>query len=456
MVKITKSFNIALYPSLVAREDLLACAWYEYSSREEPLRSDIYFSISKDAKHWADPVNISAGNSYNNGPCLICSSSGQFILAWHSWREPGKPPFTKDGDICNIWVSRSYDGLNWEKPKQAFSSFPNTEYAAMSESRENQFIMIFHSRDHKALYISRSNDGYHWSWPHRMPEQLSRGKAPDLYADKNGCHYLAFTDNNTIRYSVSHDDGKSWSTPAVVITSPDGKNCTRPHISIDQNGLVRMAYCMESWGHFRNTYRICLKGDQFRMMISANKEPGNAFWVLNAIEFRSLDSNRQILYDIGGADHKDGCKMLNKDNVLYTKQQGYGFDSQVRMMIRELGDRITRTFAYSDRPTLFMADMEKGEYEVIVHYSSWIASYPGTMISIETDIISMHNTAHEHDSINILENKQGSVNTSYVFEGVVRGFDNNRPSKIVDYCTSKYIAWTAYGPDTVSICFSSL
>ena len=94
------------------------------------------------------PANLSGGLSYNNGPSLIQTPDGGFLVAWHSWRPPGREPFLPDGNIRNIWLATSGEGTSWSEPRMAFPEISRTEYASLARCGDRFSLCCYHvSRD---------------------------------------------------------------------------------------------------------------------------------------------------------------------------------------------------------------------------------------------------------------------------------------------------------------------
>ena len=158
---ISISGNIALYPSLTINPDgIIAVAWYEYSSPFEIAKSDIWFSVLEKNNLWSEPINLSQGISFNNGPSLIWINSIQsWYCAWHSWRPPGKEPFVEGGDITNIWYSKISKDLEVTSPNRVFEKVTNTEYASLAYDHDKDLIrLLFNNREQKKQLIAKTQD----------------------------------------------------------------------------------------------------------------------------------------------------------------------------------------------------------------------------------------------------------------------------------------------------------
>ncbi len=456
---ISRSPNISLYPTLtLGKNGELVCAWYEYTSPHEPARSDIWCSVSKNGTDWIAPVNVSGEVSYNNGPGVLWSTSGDYLLAWHSWRDPGKEPFTPDGDICNIFLARSSDGYAWTAPRIAFKQLFNTEYATLVQGEDDLLRVFFIHRDSQRLYVSKSKDGVQWEKPVKLPGFIAQGKYPDVAVGPDKALYLVFVgqqDRESLWLTTSQN-GQNWSEPQPIAPLAD-LWLTRPKISIDLNGRIWVACHSETWGSHTAKYAVRLRGPQLELTVRSNQTPGNFCWALNAIEITCMQTGAGRFFTFGPDGTSNGHPMINvtDKNYRYTPEKGYGFDGSVKSILRELGDEITRTLFYSDEPRKFVVDLPQGEYEIKIIYSSWIASTPGTSFQFNADRLYVEHPEIVSDSVFVFGMDKGKC----IFSDKVnmdKDCDNNRPSKVVHTMNGKkYLAWTKYGPQSIDVVMTS-
>ena len=456
MKLISTSGNIALYPSLVLKKNGgLACSWYEYASPDKPAPSDIWFAQSDAHNSWTKPINVSRSVSYNNGPSLHWCSLGFYLIAWHSWRKPGREPFSADGDICNIWVSKSEDGLQWTEPSMAFPRLSNNEYATLTETVDQSLWMVFFQRSTRSLFISSSKDGLIWKEPAGLPEPISLGKFPDLAIDIKGTFYLAYIGNNGIRDVVRmalSNDGRQWCDDHEVF-GLDNVDLSKPRVSVAPSGSIWIACQNNEWGSYVAEYIVRTTSKQITINVHADKTPGNALWVLNAVDIRDPAGAFHKLYTFGPRreDMEEDAVQITDDDCEYNSRKGFGFVGKVNGVIRELGDRITRSYFCSDEPGRLIIDLQEGVYTVKIYYSSHIAALPGTVFDIEGDILNFQEPSLRNEKCYICRVDLADTKHMELCPG--NEFDNNRPSKILHIPeeTSKYIAWTRFTPGSTGI-----
>lgn len=455
---IHESRHIALYPSLVAMGPRgLACAWYEYGSGERPARSDVWCAAAPDGRSWSRPVNVSRGLSYNNGPSLLWTRDRRFLLAWHSWRPPGRGPFFASSNIANIWCSRSEDGEIWDEPRQAFPGLSDTEYAALSEKPDGTVWMVLLHGPSGRFLLACSKDGRDWQEPGVLPDAVTAGgKFPDLAIDDSGTMYIVYAKRRGLVESIrmiSSDDGARWGGEREIMARP-GVCLARPKISTDGSGRIWLSAHSNHWGSFRARYEIRLRRGKLKLTFASDKSPGNAYWAVNAVEVVSLDHGWRKSFSFGPVEVEPpaGVQRVDARDCLYDPRRGYGFDRVPEQMVRELGDAITRTVFCSMEPRSFVMDVPSGTYEVTVTVSSWVASRPGLLVTFENaDVIGSALPPMENDRCYVARLEDGaSVDEIELFSG--EAVDNNRPSRVV--CRGeedRVLAWTRFGSDRVGI-----
>ena len=458
---ISPSQNISLYPALVGKsnEDIV-CAWYEYTSPDYPTRSDIWCSITKNGIAWSDPFNVSGKVSYNNGPSLICRHVGSYMIAWHSWRKPGKEPFSIDGDVSNIWLAESEDGRTWTSPVMPITCISSTKYAMLAQGTADSVVwLFFEDRTNGKLCFIKSKNLKRWSEPLMLPDIITHGKQYDVAVDWNGTIYLVFaseTDKIGL-WLIKSKDGMHWSDPKLIF-SYHGLKLARPRISIDEMNRIWVSCHSEAWGSYAKCYRLRVLSGKLNLTFSSEKTPGNACWAVNAVHITCMRTGQTKFFTFGPdifSFDSPAIKVTEEDCV-YRKEKGYGFNGQVKCILRELGDSITRTLFYDEEPKTFSVDLPDGEYEIRIIYSSWIASTPGTLVNTNAEVLSFTESDIRSDAVFVC----CLVNGICVYERKISpdsGYDHNRPSRIISspWDDRKFIAWTSYGPKSVNIVLNS-
>jgi len=283
---ISQSGNIALYPSLcIGHNGILSIAWYEYSSPYETSRSDVWFSLLNVQGQWMDPINLSQGVSYNNGPNLIwIGLDNIWRCSWHSWRKPGKEPFIKGGDITNIWYVDISLESGISKPKILFPDLSNTEYASLHYDNCNNNI--------KALYYNRflqkqfiENIDYSQQGCHdikTLPRHIDTGQHGDIIIDNNGVVLIVYVGKDGFLYLSSKAKNSEWEDPRKIVGSINSRY-TRPKISVCKQGKVWISAHTSNWTSSILRYKIKTTGPKLEINFNSDKTAGNSCWTCNAI-----------------------------------------------------------------------------------------------------------------------------------------------------------------------------
>lgn len=454
---ISMSGNIALYPSLAINNvGRLGIAWYEYGSPYETDRSDIWLSLQDTGGMWAEPVNVSGGISYNNGPCLIWEPQGEgWCCAWHSWRSPGKEPFIVDGDVTNIWLCAVSVNGAVQQSFQAIPGISNTEYASLAPARGEGAQLLYYDRVRRVQCLAQAGKQTHFSAGIALPASLSTGQFGDLAFGLDGTMWITYVGEGGGIYLASRTSAGCWSQPYRIDESHNS-TLTRPKLSLCSKGAVWVACHSNTWGKRVTRYRVRTAGSQLVMRLESDYSPGNHCWTCNAISVRGAGGERSFSFGPDVFARSSDVTAVMVEHCLYDQERGYGFDRLPRSQLRKLGDELTRGLFYDDKPATFRVDLPSGEYEVEVAHSSWVAPTSGTSVFFEGEVLDSQLPPQEHDAVFVLRvEPDSSVQCMIVSTG--GDYDENRPSKVVhDVRTNlKHLAWTCYGPQKVEIVYAS-
>ncbi len=448
---LSRSPHIALYPSLLkGSAGRWSCAWYEYSSATEPAPSDIWIAHSADGNQWGEPIKVSGGVSYNNGPSLQQTPRG-LLLAWHSWRPPGKEPFQLGGDINNIWFSQSADGQKWSAPWMAFPKRKNTEYASLASDAHQGLWLAFFHRDTNEIQLSRSLDqGRTWEEPWVVAPSPS--KTPDL-CFHNEHLYLTYITQGALRIARSRDgDARHWET---FFELPGAYQ--RPKI----NGLGDQLYLTThstAWGSFRRKWRLQLEENTLKLRIKPSNRAGDQFWALNALQMRGTSGEENVRFGPAPESGKEEI-VVTATSPLYgtAGNPSYGFDHPVQEKLRLHGSPITRSLVCADEPRVFSWKKEPGIYELELTYSSWVSPTPAPDFQLNGKILAEEATTPELEHCLLLElSLQGQLLSETVFPLGAEG-NQNRPSKVMGASTAEArVAWTSFGQERVQTMIAPL
>ncbi len=451
--RISQSGNIALYPSLcVARHGVLACCWYEYTSPDRPTRSDIWFSQQVSDGEWSPAINLSGGVSYNNGPALACNGEGQFVAAWHSWRPPGREPFSAEGDRYHIWTVSSGDGKHWTDARLLFEELPQTKYAAVAFSGESCFL-AFSQQSTKTILTSSSPDGRLWDSPRPLCEKASR--FPSICCRADGSLLMAFSVPGEKGLWLSNSrEGKKWETPRHILADYDG-GVTKPKVSVDSSGAVWLACQTENWGSFRRRFRVSCSRDVLKILFSTGGGAGNGVWTLNAINISRSGEKKELRFGPAFQQDPSGTIRIGAANWSWQDGRPCGFDGPVEEILRELGDETTRSMVYSDRDRTLGIRIGPGDFDVEIVYSSWVAARPAFQASFDADCSEEKSVSPRGDQCLLFRARDG-VNFELIAE-TSPDEDHSRPSAVCETMPGHYwVAWSSFDGPLVQIVSQTL
>ena len=451
---ISISGNIALYPSLSINPDgMNAIAWYEYSSRYKTKQSDIWFSSMDENGSWSQPINLSQGASYNNGPSLTwMHSSNCWRCAWHSWRPPGKEPFVEGGDITNLWYSDISTKRLVSTPKLLLHDVLNTEYASLVSAAADGMKVLYYDRLERKQYLATLYKYLPLSFEiESLPREISSGQHGDIAIDYRGTVWLTFVGHDGCIYLTSKEKSGEWGQ-SNSISDNTGSKYMRPKISICPQNKLWITCHTNNWGSKTLRYKVRTTTAQLEIGFDSDKTPGNHCWACNTILIRDGKNEKLFSFgpDISSSDPY--ITILTEDDSLFDDSRGFGFDHKPGSQLRKLGDELTRGIFYDDKPAVFRVNVPIGTYEVELGVSSWIAPVSGVEVSFNAKILDSEQHVKNHDEVYLFQiDTNMKINTYKISSG--RNWDENRPSKVIHDTNTdrKSIAWTSYGPENIKI-----
>ena len=377
-----------------------------------------------------------------------------FVVAWHSWRPPGREPFSRDGDRYNIWLSRSEDGSTWEEAELPFPGHPQSKYAALTISRGTCFL-AFSRQDTKAIWLSSSCEGRSWASPE--PHSIRAARFPSLASDTKGNLLIAFSvpEEKGLWLSRS-DDGKKWSV-AFQVLEGSGYQLTKPKVSVDSAGSIWIACQTENWGSFSRRFRLKGASDIFEISLATAGGSGNAVWTLNAIILSHPDGRvlKRILFGPTVQDGLPDVIRIGAGNWEWDESRRCGFNSPVQEILRELGTEITRSMIYCDSPRKFRIAADSVEMDVEIIFSSWVAARPALTIAFNMDSWETETPPPRGDQCLLFRSKDAK-HFDLIAE-TCPAEDHSRPSAVCENAPGRFLAaWTSFEGQTVQIVSKTL
>jgi hypothetical protein len=151
---------------------------------------------------------------------------------------------------------------------------------------------------------------------------IAKGQIPDLAKDRNRNIHLAYGLADSIMYTSSSDNGKSFSSPEVVAVLPDLFSFAMrgPQIAATNNGLTITACTSKG-----NIYSYYFQNGKWQKGARVNDEDSVAKEGLMALAAEDnhlfsvwLDLRGNKRNKIYGAESNDGGKSWSKNRVIYT------------------------------------------------------------------------------------------------------------------------------------------
>ncbi|MEX0800814.1 MAG: sialidase family protein, partial [Dehalococcoidia bacterium] len=173
---------------------------------------------------WSDPVLVSPSGSI--AASVVTDGSGVWIAAWDSTLGAAG----NLGDDTDIFFARSTDnGAHWSKPEllnadaSTDTGLEGLELTVGLSAVDGTWVAVW-SRFQKGSFIARSADGETWSDPISLG--IGGVLAGPAATDGQGNWMVVWDDtglnagdDSEVVFSVSSDDGASWSEPGFVDSS---------------------------------------------------------------------------------------------------------------------------------------------------------------------------------------------------------------------------------------------
>jgi len=371
-----------------------------------------------------------------------------FVVAWHSWRPPGREPFSRDGDRYNIWLARSLDGCSWTEPKLPFPALSQTKYAALATSGQTGYL-AFSEQTSKTILVASTMNFADWNPPRSLTEKPSR--FPSLCSFPDGRFLMAFSMPDEEGLWMSECNGWEWEEPQRILAE-SGLRLTKPKISTDSSGAVWIACQTENWGSFTRRFRIKGGADILEISLATAGGAGNAVWSLNAINFSRPDGRvlKRIIFGPTVQDDPPEVVRIGAGNWAWDDSRCCGFNGPVQEILRELGTEITRSMVYCDSPRKFRVAADSVELDVEIIFSSWVAARPALTIAFNMDSWETETQPPSGDQCFLFRSKDAK-NFDLVAETSPME-DHSRPSAVCETAPGRFLAaWTSFEGPTVQI-----
>lgn len=227
------------HPQLVVFKGKLYATWVGHPVHEPSPESWVYYSYSDDGVNWAAPIRVGPDARASGGWITDGKILGCMLIVGDSVNK-----------TSNTEVIYTTDGINWSAPRLLLSNAAPSESArALPSGRQ---IIVCHGlgkgefagvRKTRVMYTDADDIFTGWkeaALPDIMPynvnqkEKVARPVEASWYRRKDGILVMLFRDlwfeakDRTWRllYSVSYDDGASWTAPVLTnIPDSDSMQC---------------------------------------------------------------------------------------------------------------------------------------------------------------------------------------------------------------------------------------
>jgi hypothetical protein len=204
---------------MLAQDGRLYVAWS--SKRRNGV--NIYIKSSEDCRTWSTEERVTIGPGEDYYPALTQTRDGTFHIAWFRLERK-----LKDMDI---WYSRSRDARTWTNPVQITDS-PKLEWAPSIHADSRDALRIIWSSGktgNRELFASRSDDGgYRWSPERQITQSDEEDDFPHMIETSKGEWILAWTRYRKGSPLLSYI--KDASAEIVIARSRDSLNWSVPEV----------------------------------------------------------------------------------------------------------------------------------------------------------------------------------------------------------------------------------
>jgi hypothetical protein len=154
---------------------------------------------------------------------------------------------------ASIFVNKSFDGgLTWPQVTQVTTPElgiqPGDQGNIEVDPENGNVYIVFFGSDGHTLYIARSTDGGLTFVVKQVyaatPSTSLVNVFPSLAVDRGSNLYIVFSDSHNVFFTVSKDQGATWSVPVRVSNGSDTKSAIGPWITAGDAGRVDITW----WG----------------------------------------------------------------------------------------------------------------------------------------------------------------------------------------------------------------
>ncbi|MGZ4373145.1 MAG: sialidase family protein, partial [Gaiellaceae bacterium] len=203
------------------------------------------------APSFTAPVRLGFQHGDDWEPAIAADRSGHVYAAWSHYvgyagvdtGDPDPSCLTCASPHTVLQVS-SDGGSTWSSPRALWPSTQRQDDPQIVvDAGDGKTVYAAFMQDNKSSqYVARSDD-FGQTWQAALVEPIQRGTDKDILAARDGNVYLVYHTQQKIFASVSHDDGKHWSTHNLVGTTNSELGVSLPSGgAIDSKGNAYFAW----------------------------------------------------------------------------------------------------------------------------------------------------------------------------------------------------------------------
>jgi len=192
---------------------------------------------SNSGKSFGNIIQISHANGRSEDPAMIAEGSNIYLV----WND------NRGGNPLELYYVRSTDyGVTWG-PETALSAQPSYCYCPTITAYGSNVIgmMLDNSVSNLDVFLS-SDGGASFTTTNTYVSNITTAAYPLMAVDSLGVIHATFGGISNvlyIYYTTSSDNGKTWTYPVIVSTSPAPVVFTGPaFIAIDSSGIIHITF----------------------------------------------------------------------------------------------------------------------------------------------------------------------------------------------------------------------
>lgn len=401
--------HIPLYPSLSRSINRIGLAWYEYGASDGPAPSRVFFASRTETGSFSSPEPVTGPEDYDNGPFLLETDAGA-VLAWHSWRSPGRGPYTRDARRY-VWMSQERNG-QWSLPNLLLGETYESSYPALAGTKDELWMTV--TLGLSEIVLTRMDASGLWS---PIPAAAT-GQHSDLYFDQSAM-VMAFDSDKSIYVGRLSPEGFSQAPVRI-----EGAQGSRPRISRVGN-YYWLVWHSDHWGPKTWTATIEHRGGQLLVEMEPGSDAANRHWAVSRLDL--FDSQTRNYGGVLGSPSFRGRWNIIPD-----------------MHCRVMGEDV---FHAAEKRSLAL-DLPPGRYRVSLQAESWV----GSRISLQATVNGFPLTPPIQQADRLFVSRSADLIAWAPPVALTGGEEDcNRPTRIIPLDRELFLIYNHFGRDSVDL-----